>query len=128
MHEGIDSVKDRIAFFQLEVEGNQIWEGHQTKNDIVNLAKSLNFTEIARGEGDIQYDMIFFNENKVGDFDLQKNFKRTVFLSRFRRIFASLRNLQRKYLLKARKVISYIYFLVVLLTWLQATSSGVETT
>jgi FkbM family methyltransferase len=101
--EGIDSVKDQIAFFQIEVEENQIWEGQRTKNDIVSLAKSLNFTEIARGEGDTQYDMIFFNENKVGDFYLQKILKRTVFLCRFRKIFASLRNLKRKYLFNSNK-------------------------
>ena len=101
--EGIDSVKDQIAFFQIEVEENQIWEGQRTKNDIVRLAKSLNFTEIARGEGESQYDMIFFNENKVSDIDLQKILKRTVYLCRFRKIFASLRNVKRKYLFDSNK-------------------------
>lgn len=99
--QGLDSIKHRVLFFQVEVEENQIWEGQRTKSDILELAQSLNFREIARGSGSNQYDVVFINENCEGKFDLPKILRITLLECRIRKFFTLLRGLKRKYIFKS---------------------------
>lgn len=99
--QGFDSIREQIIFFQIEVEENQIWEGQRTKSDIIELANSLNFREIARGSGSNQYDIVFINENFEEKLDLPKILRITLLECRIRKFFNLLRDLKRKYIFKS---------------------------
>tara|TARA_B100000989_G_C19227182_1_gene338348 strand:+ start:226 stop:567 length:342 start_codon:yes stop_codon:yes gene_type:complete len=100
--QGVENIKDKIAFFQIEVEGKQIWEGQRTKSDIITFANSLNFREIARGSGRNQYEIVFVNENYIRK-ELHNTFGNTLLECRIHGFFAFLRNFKRKYLFKSNK-------------------------
>ena len=100
--QGIEGIKDKIAFFQIEVEENQIWQGQRTKSEVVAFANSLNFREIARGSGSNQYDVVFVHENYFTE-ELHKIIRKTLLECRIRGFFAYLRDLKRKYLFKSSK-------------------------
>lgn len=100
--QGIEGIKDKIAFFQIEVEENQIWQGQRTKSEVVELANSLNFREIARGSGNDQYDIVFVHKNYLSK-ELNYIIRKALLECRFRGFFAYLRDLKRKYLFKSNK-------------------------
>lgn len=99
--EGIESMSDRIVFFQIEVEETQIWEGQRTRNDIIGIANSLGFYPIARGAGDIQYDMVFMNKVKGNEFDIRGVLRKTILVCRIRKFFILLREVKRKFIYKS---------------------------
>ena len=61
--EGVRDVKDRIYLIHVEVETKEVWPGQKIESEVLALAKSMGFIPVARGEHEVQRDLILVNES-----------------------------------------------------------------
>ncbi|UCH47846.1 MAG: FkbM family methyltransferase [Betaproteobacteria bacterium] len=55
------NIADAIKLIHVEVETEEIWPGQKLEDDVLKLASSMGFVQIARGFGDVQRDVILAN-------------------------------------------------------------------
>lgn len=59
----MESAADRIKLIHLEVETREIWPEQKIEHEVIALAESMGFVVLARGNGDVQRDLILANSS-----------------------------------------------------------------
>lgn len=96
--DGIEKIVERVCLVHVEVETKAVWPGQKLEPDIVELMKRMNFSAIARGEDNIQHDLIFVKTDATEKFSLGINVILAFLLlkDKIRSIRLRLRALKRK--------------------------------
>lgn len=59
--EGVRNLGSRLLFLHLEVETLEFWKGQKLKPEVLALARSLGFEQLARGRTEEQHDVVLIH-------------------------------------------------------------------
>ena len=60
--EGIKGMQDEVCVIHIEVETSPFWEQQHLWPDVQALMSGFGFTAVARGPGDLQFDVVIIND------------------------------------------------------------------
>jgi FkbM family methyltransferase len=61
--EGMAGACDRIHLMHVEVETRECWPGQRLESDVLRLAKSMGYIQVAQGSNDVQRDIILVSQS-----------------------------------------------------------------